>query len=160
LDLSRELKAEAGRGCMGIKPGWVRVNFNYFITETVFDYVLDAVEIVASDGWKLLPQYRFDEHSGLWRHAHGLADPPLSLDGIRYERRGMVYDAHRHHEPESRLADYLDEARSILAGTPRSDVKALDPDLDRDFESLRWFPLPSEALAELQTYGRDEAGIR
>ena len=38
------------RGCEGIKPGWVRVNFNYFLSETVFQFLLDAVNLVASDG--------------------------------------------------------------------------------------------------------------
>ena len=27
----------------GIKPGWVRVNFNYFIDEATFQYIVDAV---------------------------------------------------------------------------------------------------------------------
>jgi selenocysteine lyase/cysteine desulfurase len=35
-------------GCEGIKPGWVRVNFNYFISEEVFRYIVEAVHIVAA----------------------------------------------------------------------------------------------------------------
>ncbi|MDG2110993.1 MAG: aminotransferase class V-fold PLP-dependent enzyme, partial [Actinomycetota bacterium] len=31
LDQSHEFEREITRGCEGIKPGWVRVNFNYFI---------------------------------------------------------------------------------------------------------------------------------
>ena len=74
----------------------MRVNFNYFIGEEVFDFILEAVEIVASDGWVLLPQYRFTPETGLWRHAAGLAEPPLSLDDIRYDTWRMAYTAHRH----------------------------------------------------------------
>ena len=33
LDTIHEFEREIGRGCEGIKPGWVRVNFNYFISE-------------------------------------------------------------------------------------------------------------------------------
>ena len=33
LDRSHEFEAEITGGCEGIKPGWVRVNFNYFICE-------------------------------------------------------------------------------------------------------------------------------
>ena len=36
LERSHEFEREIGRGCEGIKPGWVRVNFNYFISEAVF----------------------------------------------------------------------------------------------------------------------------
>ena len=68
IETSHEFEREITRGCEGIKPGWTRVNFNYFISETVFDYILDAVELVARDGWRLLPQYRFDPATGLWQH--------------------------------------------------------------------------------------------
>jgi selenocysteine lyase/cysteine desulfurase len=146
LETSREFEREINRGCEGIKPGWVRVNFNYFISEAVFDYLLQAVQIVASDGWKLLPQYRFDELTGMWRHAAGLAEPPLSLDDVRYQHGRMTWPSHRHHEPESRLAGYLAEARDMLSGPPASQWLPVDPELDADFEALRWFPLPSEVL--------------
>ena len=80
-----------------------------------------------------------------WRHAAGLAEPPLSLDDISYERGRMAYTAHRHREPASRLVDYLREAREMLAGPPPATYLAVDPELDADFEALRWFPLPSDA---------------
>ncbi|MEA2622330.1 MAG: hypothetical protein QOH61_1240 [Chloroflexota bacterium] len=146
LETSHEFEREISRGCEGIKPGWVRVNFNYFISEAVFDFILEAVEIVASDGWKLLPQYRFTAESGLWRHAAGLAEPPLSLDDVRYDEGRMAYASHRHRAPEARLADYLREARDMLSGPPTTDWPPVDPELDADFEALRWFPLPSDAL--------------
>ena len=38
-------------------------------------------------------------------------EPPLSLRDIRYEDGAMTWPSHRHHEPESRLAEYLEEAR-------------------------------------------------
>ena len=31
----------------------MRVNLNYFISDAVLDYLIEAVEIVASDGWRL-----------------------------------------------------------------------------------------------------------
>ena len=45
---SHEFEREIARGCEGIKPGWVRVNFNYFISEAVFEFILDAVDLVAT----------------------------------------------------------------------------------------------------------------
>ena len=36
LDTSHAFEREIARGCEGIKPGWVRVNFNYFLTEAEF----------------------------------------------------------------------------------------------------------------------------
>ena len=150
LERSREFEREISRGCEGIKPGWVRVNFNYFISEAVFDFILDAVDLVAREGWRLLPQYRFDPPTGLWQHRGGVVEPPLSLLDVRYEDGVMRYAAHRHREPESRLGAYLAEAQALLAAPPPTPAAAAGPlDVDADFEHLRWFWLPSEAAQEL-----------
>ena len=71
LDTSIEFEREITRGCEGIKPGWVRVNFNYFISELVFDFIVEAVHLIANEGWRLLPSYRFDPATGLWEHRDG-----------------------------------------------------------------------------------------
>jgi selenocysteine lyase/cysteine desulfurase len=144
LATSHEFEREIARGCEGIKPGWVRVNFNYFISEAVFEYLLEAVELVATDGWRLLPQYRFEPASGLWRHAAGTVEPPLSLHDLRYEAGRLTFPAHRQRVPETRLAAYLDEARRLLASPPAPPAPPSRPEVDADFEALRWFPWPDE----------------
>jgi selenocysteine lyase/cysteine desulfurase len=144
LETSHEFEREIGRGCEGIKPGWVRVNFNYFISETVFEFLLGAVEIVAGDGWRLLPHYRFEPTTALWRHADGAAEPPMSLRDVRYVDGRMTFPAHHRTEPEARLAAYLDEARRLLADPPPPPAPPEPLALDADFELLRWFPLPDE----------------
>jgi selenocysteine lyase/cysteine desulfurase len=146
LETSHEFEREIARGCEGIKPGWIRVNFNYFISEAVFAYILDAVDLVARDGWRLLPRYRFDPDSGLWHHRAGVVEPPLSLEDIDYDTGGMRYAAHRHREPESRLKDHLATARTILAEPPIA-VTGSEVEVSADFEALRWFWMPAEVAA-------------
>ena len=146
LEKSHEFEREIGRGCEGIKPGWVRANFNYFISETVFEFILEAVDLVAAEGWRLLPEYRFDAATGLWAHAAGPPEPPLSLCDVEYADRKVPRSAHRHREPEAALPGYLEEARRILAA-PRSMAEAIE--LSSDFEHLRWFWLPPEIEAIL-----------
>lgn len=146
LETSHEFAREVARGCEGIKPGWVRVNFNYFISEAAFNYILEAVHMIAEHGWKLLPLYRFDPASGLWKHRDQPAEPQMSLTSITYEDGTMAYPAHRDHQPESALAGHLEEAKNILeSADPRVDPRAGDLELTGDFELLRWFPLPAEA---------------
>ena len=87
IERSHEFEREITHGCEGIKPGWVRVNFNYFISEPVFDYVVAAVSLVAEHGWRLLPDYRFDPATGLWRHRDGPVEPPLRLDQVELRPR-------------------------------------------------------------------------
>ena len=120
------------------------MSFNYFISERVFEYLLEAVELVARDGWKLLPLYDFDPATGLWTHVGGRLEPPQSLDAIRYVEGRMAWQGHRHQEPEERLEDYLDEARQLLAGSPAPAPPPESYAVGPDFEMLRWFVLPSE----------------
>jgi len=59
---SHAFREEIGHGCEGIKPGWSRVNLNYFISPAQADYIAAAVELIATDGYRLLPSYRHDPH--------------------------------------------------------------------------------------------------
>jgi selenocysteine lyase/cysteine desulfurase len=160
LDRSHEFEREIALGCEGIKPGWVRVNFNYFISETVFDYVLAAVHLVANDGWRLLTDYTFDPATGLWHHRDGPIEPPLRLHDVTYDADGALrYPPHTVRAPESALAGYLEAARELLA-TRSDDVRdTAGPSYDgaacgltADFEALRWFELPAASLrADVQS---------
>ncbi len=152
LDTSHEFAREINRGCEGVKPGWVRVNFNYFISDLVFEFVLDAVELVAEQGWRLLPWYRFDPETGQWRHREGRPDPAMRLSDVYYDTGRMEYRSLHRTEPEAALPGYLDEARRVLAEAPAlfADWTLEGPHLSPDVESLRWFPLPTEALDELR----------
>lgn len=147
IETSHAFEREIARGCEGIKPGWVRVNFNYFLSEAVFDFIVRAVALVARDGWRLAPWYRFEPATGLWRHVGGAPEPPLSLRDLRFGADGVGYRAHRHREPESRLAEYLAEAERTLAD-PVAALGSPPPaetlPVDADFEDLRWFWLPEE----------------
>jgi selenocysteine lyase/cysteine desulfurase len=149
LDRSHAFQRELGLGCEGIKPGWTRINLNYFISDVVCDYIVDAVGIIADSGWKLLPDYCFDPASGLWRHRDGAIDPPLRLTDLRYDDTGPLKHPVAHRTaPESALAGYLDAARELLDRRSPSPEELAESSagLTADFESLRWFPLPRRCL--------------
>jgi len=148
LDTSHEFEREISRGCEGIKPGWVRVNFNYFIDEATFQFVIDAVHLVAEQGWRLIPAYDFEASTGLWRHRGGTTAPPLSLMDVTYGPDGMEFPQHRRREPTDCFNTYLAEARKLLAEAGPCGVPE-DPDMGDDFEHLRWFPTPVEIDSEL-----------
>ena len=151
IDRSHQFEREIARGCEGIKPGWVRVNFNYFISQAVFAYLLDAVHLVADQGYKLLPEYAFDPATARWRHRRGLVEPPLRLHHLHYDQQGQLrYQAPTQRAPEAALAGYLDQAKRLLAAAQGPDGQAgrqAAAPLSADFEALRWFELPAECLA-------------
>ena len=46
LTTSYAFEQEVLRGCEGIKPGWTRLNFNYFISEETFQFLIQAAELL------------------------------------------------------------------------------------------------------------------
>ncbi len=152
LDRSKEFEREIVRGCEGIKPGWVRVNFNYFLSETQFKFILDAIHLIANEGWRLLPHYNFNPDTGEWRHrAHNPSDV-LRLGEVSYRTGKMEYRSRHATEPEWALPGYIEEANTIIAAATVEfqTLELVDPIRTADFEELRWFPLPSEVLAEIR----------
>lgn len=137
-------------GCEGIKPGWVRVNFNYFISDEVFRYIVEAVAMIAEHGSKILPDYRFDPASGLWRHRNGPVEPPLRFAQLTYGPDGdLAFPRHDDRAPATVYADTLAEARAMFAALPETDAgtASVAAQLGDEFEHLRWFDLPAECLS-------------
>jgi selenocysteine lyase/cysteine desulfurase len=138
LDRSHGFQREISRGCEGIKPGWVRVNFNYFIDDATFDYIVDAVHLIADRGAMLLNQYRFEPDSGLWHHSAAERNPAMSLRGVSYTSGEMTYVNHRCHGPADLRALLADAEQRCATSPPVAGWSA--PNTSRDFEDLRWFP--------------------
>jgi len=150
---SRRFECAIVSGAEGIKPGWVRVNFNYFISEGVFRFVLAAVHFVATHGHKLLSHYSFELATGRWRPRRGRPAPAMRLHDLTYRAGKLEYRSQRATEPEWSLEGYLVDAARIVAeaeAEARVTRPLTDPKLPDAVEALRWFPLPGEALAELQ----------
>ncbi len=142
---SAEISHEVGLGCEGIKPGWVRVNFNYFISEAVFEFITAAVNLVATYGWKLLPWYRFDAHSAEWIHVDGRGAAPFSLFDVNYSSGSLEFDSHPQHAPDTELARYLTEARTLFESIdPTTGPQQPPVEATASFEDLRWFLLSEE----------------
>jgi selenocysteine lyase/cysteine desulfurase len=143
---SHAFREEIGHGCDGVKPGWTRVNLNYFISGATADFIAAAVELIAADGYRLLPDYRFDPATGLWRHVAGPPRPPITLAEVGYGPDGkMTYPRRRGQAGEEAFPGYLRQARAILAARPAR-LDEGPTGLPSDFEALRWFPLPPACL--------------
>ena len=143
IERSHEFEREITHGCEGIKPGWVRVNFNYFISEEAFQYVVQAVALIADHGWRLVPEYRFDLPSGRWHHKDGAVEPPLRLAQLAYVDGVLTYPRNEDRAPLSDLRGYLDAAHTLLDSLPEPGEAVTPSDVGADFEHLRWFELPA-----------------
>ncbi|WP_295798359.1 aminotransferase class V-fold PLP-dependent enzyme [uncultured Microbulbifer sp.] len=115
-----------------LKPGWVRLNFNYFLDEETVDYLIGAIELVAEFGYRMLPFYQYDPEHGVWRFQGQPGEPVLPLS----------FTAQESGAPETltgSLADYLAEARALLENPPGE--RCAQPILSPEGENLRWFNL-------------------
>ena len=140
VERSHEFEREISHGCEGIKPGWTRVNFNYFISEAVFQYLVKAVHLTAEYGHRLLPLYSFDASSGLWQHRIGAVEPPLRLSQLSYDADGrLTYPVHHDRAPEAALSEYLDSALELFDSLTEPEMLDAVPGGSADFEHLRWF---------------------
>lgn len=146
LDRSQEFQREIIRGCEGIKPGWVRVNFNYFIDDATFDYIVEAVRLVAAHGFSLLGEYDFVPDTGLWSHRAGSCGPSMRLDEISYSSGRMAFE-NRRHRASIDLGCHLASASAQFehAASTRQKDPFTRPETTADFEHLRWFPYPDES---------------
>jgi selenocysteine lyase/cysteine desulfurase len=145
---ARQFAHQAVNGWLGVKPGWTRVSFSFYMSEPVFDYIVQAVHLAANYGSRLLPEYVFDPGSGLWSHRDGPAQA-VSLGWLWYDAAGQLCGPDASHEraPETILADHLQQARSIIAARPPADDDATAALVNDGYESLRWFELPRICLA-------------
>jgi selenocysteine lyase/cysteine desulfurase len=146
-------------GCRGLKPGWTRVGFNFFISDDEAEFILGAVEWVATHGWKLVPYYEFDAVTGDWRHRQWKPHHPMSLHDLRYDGGAPRFEAQRLRAGEESFPGYLEEADAIRARA-EAEVLALDlasEALEPGFERMRWFPLAHEVVARVRAEG---AGTR
>ena len=140
MELSNEIEQQIKQGHMILRQGWVRMNFNFFIDEETFEYIVRAIELVAEHGWRLLPFYKFDEDSGVWRYQDQrmrlVSDLDDFNDFIRGERRTDSVTT-----TEKKLRTYLEEAEQWLKTSAHSGER-YSITLPEAAEKLRWFALP------------------
>ncbi len=131
---SRQFEQAIEAGYEILKPGWVRVGFNYFLSELAFEYLLDAVDFVAHEGWRFLDDYTLDVASGRWRHRDA---PPVAEPQLRPLSPPVAPPT----APESVLPEQLEAAFELARTRPHPVGAAMS--LPVEAEPLRWFPVAS-----------------
>ncbi|XP_025809760.1 uncharacterized protein LOC112887719 [Panicum hallii] len=65
-ELSLRIRSMILKGYNGLKPGWTRLSFSYYLSKEEFRFILAAIEFIASYGHWFLPLYKFDWNTGDW----------------------------------------------------------------------------------------------
>ncbi|KAG0520401.1 hypothetical protein BDA96_08G070900 [Sorghum bicolor] len=65
-DLSLRIRSAILEGYSGLKPGWTRLSFAYYLSKEEFNFILAAIEFIALYGHRFIPLYKFDWITGDW----------------------------------------------------------------------------------------------
>lgn len=141
---TRRHEAAVALGHSAFRPGWARLGVNWFFSDADVDQIAAALRFIAQHGLSLLPLYRLDIGSGVWRAQRFVDDrPPESLVAL-FECPPATAAAAPAFAACLAEAQSLAQQARLLPATP-------PPALLPDEESLRWFWLPHEASAALIT---------
>lgn len=144
-----------------LRPGFSRMSIPYFMEDAEVDYILKAIHFVAEEGWKFLPQYKFNHKSGAWKHTTRFTKFPnrkwlshftINLDGKETPPvstgTGTVANIEQHRQAN------LDTARALAAESSARGFSSVAASatqmLDDAYEALRWFIYPAEAAEALK----------
>ncbi|KAL1110423.1 hypothetical protein AAG570_007954 [Ranatra chinensis] len=136
-----------------LRPGFTRISLPYFMPDTEVAFVLEALKMVATEGWKLLPQYILNPETGEWRHHTNLVFRERKwLGAIHYSDGKMSVNERRTSSVSPCPKNYADclsiarntfnHARKMAQRYPLADQCVM---FEGELNDLRWFMLPSEA---------------
>ena len=140
--------------CNGMRPGFARLNFTFFMSEEMFNYVLDCIEFIVEEGYKFLPFYLLNVETGEWTHKDKEEFKGMkSLSNINYKDGVMGFKDKHKDLVESTLdyTSYLEEAKKIVMNNVEMiQKKQFFPETKiLEKSELRWFVLPHEVFNEV-----------
>lgn len=137
LDISKEtshvFRHFIKEGITSIKPGWIRFNIHYIMSENEVDFICDAIEFIAEYGYLFLSEYVLDLKSGNWSHKS--YNKPFSIVESFGAGESLKYIAENNNnaKEEEILAEkeyekYLNEAKKYAGQLKEKDLnfKSLD----------------------------------
>ena len=140
---SEKYRAAVQQGHCGLKPGWCRVGLHWVMDDAEANYVIDAVNFIAREGYRFLSLYDFDLATGTWVHKYATGQlPEFSLEQALNIQEGeaatlslpLRRQLYRH---------YMAEAQKIadqLKNEPQTKLMSLGGDLGE----LQFFAMPED----------------
>ncbi len=132
-ELSSKYRAAIQEGLLGLKPGWVRINIHYTFTKNDVDFLIKAIDFVATHGYSFLSQYLFDIHTGEWKHKEFQEyEEAFSIDNTFETKRVDLSQIEEIRE------SYFKEAKKVAIDLKKEEVSSFIQD-KAEIESLKSF---------------------
>ncbi|CAN6335762.1 unnamed protein product [Urochloa humidicola] len=145
-ELSLRIRTMILKGYSGLKPGWTRLSFSYYLSKEEFKFILAAIEFIASYGHRFLPLYKFDWITGDWTFRKQAIkyqimkeelDLATGIDLLAENAQSKIADKpeKKHGVNHKNFESYIESAKKIALSLPDishhvvSVPKGVDPDL-------------------------------
>ncbi|CAN6353124.1 unnamed protein product [Urochloa humidicola] len=144
-ELSLRIRTMILKGYNGLKPGWTRLSFSYYLSKEEFRFILAAIEFIASYGHRFLPLYKFDWITGDWTFRKQAIkyqimkeelDLATGIDLLVENAQSKVANKlEKKHSNQKNFESYIESAKRIALSLPDishqvvSIPKGVDPDL-------------------------------
>ncbi|XP_075982286.1 uncharacterized protein LOC142980661 isoform X3 [Anticarsia gemmatalis] len=136
-----------------LRPGFCRVSLPFFMSDAELAFVLEALKMVATEGWKILPQYVVNPETGQWRHhTCSVLRDRKSLHSVRFNEGKLTAHERRVSGPgifPQTYTECLQTARNLFNRARKLAMKCSTAEPEVSFnpriDYLRWFMLPKEA---------------
>nr|XP_039264725.1 uncharacterized protein LOC120340516 [Styela clava] len=136
-----------------LRPGFVRLSLPYFTTNEEADFIIEAVKMIAENGWNILPNYLFNPETGEWMHVkQKVFNDRKWLGQAKFTTSGMTFRAPTLDETKGSLPDTFEKCLSLAKEVfekakraPETFLPNHDSIFNKSVEDLRWFLTPSEA---------------
>ncbi|KAB6716952.1 MULTISPECIES: aminotransferase class V-fold PLP-dependent enzyme [Roseobacteraceae] len=133
-------EAAIAQGKSLMRPGWVRLGFNYFFDAQTVDYIISSILFICNNGLRFLSDYDVDVAQGLWRHKNGAANTPATLKGF------WRIDTPTKRQPFAQRDMFLTLAAELAAARDRPALKH-SPVFEPNCEALRGFWMPQDVVS-------------
>ncbi|KAB1210589.1 putative cysteine desulfurase [Morella rubra] len=144
------------KGYQGVKPGWTRISFPYYMSEEEFEFILAALEFVSIYGQRFLSLYHFDWRTGSWAFKKKELKQLLEKDNngnVHISPLAIASRAgnHEHYRPNAsddeearqiktikKYTTYLEGAKYVASLLPKFPLQRRAPeDIDVNLVSFR-----------------------
>ncbi|KAK4791047.1 hypothetical protein SAY86_031460 [Trapa natans] len=130
-----------------MKPGWTRISFPYYMSHEEFEFILAALEFVATYGQRFLPLYDFNLRTGSWTFKKAAFKDIVGRDlNCSYRIRPSSHTSHTTGKLKStatadianEYASYLKCARHVAELLPKfPQPRQLSEDMDEELLYFR-----------------------
>ncbi|XP_053616259.1 uncharacterized protein LOC128678632 isoform X2 [Plodia interpunctella] len=136
-----------------LRPGFCRVSLPFFMSDAEVAFVLEALKMVATEGWKIMPQYVINPETGQWRHhTCSVLRDRKSLYSLKFNDGKISSHERRVSGPgifPQTYTECLQTARNLFNRARKLAMKCSTAEPEVSFnpriDYLRWFMLPKEA---------------